>query len=117
MVTPLTIDAHRTDLGAGVLSLHGEVDVANSHQVREAALSLLAGGVKGLVIDLSATAYLDSAGLGILVGLLKRVKESGVTMAIAGPQPQVKRLFEITRLNQVFSMHEDVTSALQEVAG
>jgi anti-sigma B factor antagonist len=98
-----------------VLSLQGEVDVSNSELVKNAALAALAQGAKRLVIDLSGTEYMDSAGLGILVGLLKRVKESDLVMAVAGAKPQVKRVFEITRLNRVFTMHDDVTSALKEV--
>jgi anti-sigma B factor antagonist len=112
MTTPLKIDS-RTEAGdAAVLRLAGEVDVANVAQVREAALKLLAAGVKQLVVDLSATEYLDSSGLGILVGLLKRLKEIGGDMAIAGPQPRVKRLFEITGLSRVFALHNDVAAAL-----
>jgi anti-sigma B factor antagonist len=117
MATALKIEAHTTESGSGVLSLRGEVDVANSHEVRDAALALVGGGARGLVVDLTGTAYLDSAGLGILVGLLKRSKEADFKLAIAGAQPAVQRLFEITKLNRVFPMHADVASALQEVAG
>ncbi len=117
MTQPFRIESRRADTDSAVLSLQGEVDVANSQRVRDAALSLLGSGVKKLVVDLTKTEYLDSAGLGILVGLLKRVKESDLKMIIAGAQPQVQRLFEITKLNQVFPMREDVASALQEVAG
>ena len=115
MENPLRIESCQADEHSAVLSLQGEVDVANGHEVREAALSLLGSGVKTLVVDLSKTQYLDSAGLGILVGLLKRARESERRIVIVGAQPQVKRIFEITRLNQVFSMREDVASALQEV--
>ncbi len=113
---PLKIESRKADTDRAVLSLQGEVDVANSHEVREAALALLGSGVRTLIVDLTKTDYLDSAGLGILVGLLKRARESELRMVIAGAQPQVRRLFEITRLNQVFPMHDDVASALQEVA-
>ena len=103
MASPLRIESRKTDPDRAVLSLQGEVDVANGHQVREAALSLFGGGVKTLVVDLTGTEYLDSAGLGVLVGLLKRAKESDLRMVIAGARPQVRRLFEITKLNQISS--------------
>jgi len=112
MTTPLKI-ASRTESGdTALLQLAGEVDVANVAQVREAALKLLAGGAKRLVIDLSETEYLDSSGLGMLVGLLKRLKEAGGEMAIAGAQPRVRRLFDITGLKQIFALHDDVADAL-----
>jgi len=116
MSTPLQIKSSREGEDAAVISLVGEVDVANTAQVREAALRLLADGVKRLVVDLSATEYMDSAGLGTLVGLLKRLKESGGTMAIAGPQPRVARLFQITGLNQILTLCVDVATALKEVS-
>ena len=117
MAQAFKIESHRAEGDRGVLSLQGEVDVANSQQVREAALSLLASGITGLVVDLTKTDYLDSAGLGILVGLWKRVQESGLKMVVAGAPPRVRHVFEVTRLDQVFPMREDVASALQEVAG
>ncbi len=116
MANALQIESRREGADSGVLSLRGEVDVANSQQVRDAALALIGTGIKRLVIDLSSTDYLDSAGLGILVGLLKRARESDLTLVVAGAQPRVQRLFDITKLNQVFTMRQDVTSALQEVA-
>lgn len=116
MATLLKIASSLQDEGSAVLALTGEVDVSNTPQVREAGLKLLADGAKKLVVDLSATDYMDSAGLGTLVGLLKRLKEAGGAMAIAGPQPRVNRLFQITGLNQIFSIYEDVGTAIKEVA-
>ena len=115
MVTALRIDARMEGAETGVLALTGEVDIANTQQVRDAALKLIAGGAKNLAVDLSATEYLDSAGLGTLVGLLKRIKERGGRMAVAAPQPVVRRLFEITGLNRVLPVCDDVGAALKEV--
>lgn len=116
MGNSLQISSRREGNDSAVLSLEGEVDVSNSESVKDAAVALLADNVKRLVVDLSATHYLDSAGLGILVGLLKRANESNLSLVIAGARPQVRRVFEITRLNQVFTMRDDVASALQEAA-
>jgi anti-sigma B factor antagonist len=117
MTTPLRIESRREGKESGVIALIGEVDVANTGQVREAALKLLSDGVKGLVVDLSGTEYMDSAGLGTLIGLRKRLKEVGGALAIAGPRPRVNRLFEITGLNQILSICNDVAAALKEVGG
>jgi len=117
MTTPLKIDAHTEDDDTAVLCLAGEVDVANAGHVRDAALKLMSDSVKHLIVDLNATEYMDSTGLGTLVGLLKRMKESGGEVLIAAAQPRVKRLFEITGLNQVFRIYEDVAAALKEVRG
>ena len=117
MGTPLRIGARTEDPDIAILSLTGEVDVANAAQVRDAALKLIADGAKCLMVDLSGTEYMDSTGLGTLVGLHKRLRESGGQVVIAGAQPRVKRIFDITGLTQVFRMHEDVAAALKEVRG
>jgi len=117
MTTPLKIDSRTEGSDAAVLSLAGEVDVANAAQVRDSALMLVDGGAKKLVIDLNSTDYMDSTGLGTLVGLLKRTKELGGDVVIAAAQPRVKRLFEITGLTQVFRIYDDVAAALKEVRG
>jgi len=117
MAMPLKIDARTEGEETAVLSLTGEVDVANAGQVRNSALKLMSTGIKHLVVDLNATEYMDSTGLGTLVGLLKRMKESGGEVVIAVAQPRVKRLFEITGLTQVFRIYDDVDAALKEVRG
>jgi anti-sigma B factor antagonist len=117
MATPLRIESRPAGEGTAVLALAGEVDVSNTAQVREAALKLLSDGVSKLVIDLTATEYMDSAGLGMLVGLLKRLNESGGKMAIAGARPGVGRLFTITGLNRIFALYGEVATALKEVGG
>jgi len=115
MATPLQIDSRLEGEGSAVLALSGEIDVSNTAQVRDAGVKLLADGATRLVVDLSLADYMDSAGLGTLVGMLKRVKEAGGAMAIAGPQPRVRRLFEITGLDQIFSIYEDLDMAMKEV--
>jgi len=117
MTMPLKIDARTEGEETAVLSLAGEVDVANAEQVRDAALKLMSGGIKHLVVDLNAMEYMDSTALGMLVGLQKRMKESGGEVAIAGPKPQIRRLFEITGLTQVFRIYDDAAAALKEVRG
>ena len=115
MDTQLEIASRMEGTETGVLSLSGEVDVSNVQRVREAALELLERGAKNLVFDLAGTEYMDSSGLGVLVGLLKKVKELGGTLAIAAAQPRVKRLFEVTGLNQIIPLCDDVEGALKEV--
>jgi anti-sigma B factor antagonist len=117
MATPLEITSRVEGDQTGLLTLAGELDVSNVAEAREAARKLLDDGSSRLVVDLARVTYMDSSGLGMLVGLLKRLKESGGAMAIAGPVPRVKRVFEITGLHQIFALCDDVTAALKEVRG
>jgi len=115
MSVQLKIDTRLEGTETAVISLAGEVDVANAGQVKDAAARLISDGAKTLVVDLSGTEYMDSSGLGTLVGLLKRVREAGGEMPIAGAQPRVKRVFEVTGLTRVFGIYDDVEAALEEV--
>ena len=116
MSIPLKIESRLEGKDAGVLSLTGELDVSNVAEAREAALKLLAGGVKRLVVELSNLEYIDSSGLGMLIGLRKREKESGGTLAIAGAQGRVTRVLEITGLDQILDLYDDAAAALKEVS-
>ncbi len=115
MATPLKMESRIEEDGTAVLSLIGEVDVSNVSQAREEALKLLEGGCNKMVVDIAGVTYMDSSGLGMLVGLLKRLKESDGKLAIAGAVERVRRLFEITGLQQIFALREDVAAALKEV--
>jgi anti-sigma B factor antagonist len=115
MTTPLKIDSRTEGDDIAILSLTGEVDVANAAQVRDAALQLIERGATRLIVDLSQTEYMDSTALGTLVGLLKRLKESDGQLVIAAPQPRVRRLFTITGLDRIFPLRGDLEAALQEV--
>lgn len=117
MATPLQIESRREGEETAVISLVGEVDVANTAQVREAALGLLSGGIKRLIIDLSGTEYMDSAGLGLLIGIQRRLREVGGALGLAGVRAQVKRVFDVTKLNQILAIYGDVETAVKEVGG
>jgi anti-sigma B factor antagonist len=117
MATPLEITSRVEGDQTALLSLAGELDVSNVAEAREAARKLLDDGSSRLVVDLAQVTYTDSSGLGMLVGLLKRLRESGGAMAIAAPVPRVRRVFEITGLTQIFTLCDDVAAALKEVRG
>lgn len=117
MDTPLRVESRREGTETAVIALTGEVDVASAPAVREEALHLIEEGVRRLVFDLEGIEYMDSAGLGTLVGVLKRLRESGGQMAVAGARDRVQRLFQITGLEQVFTLCADVPTAVKEVGG
>ncbi len=73
-------------------------------------------GRTDLVIDLGNLEFVDSAGLGVLVGIYKRVKKRGRRVVVAGAQPYVSRVMKIIKLDQVFESFPDVRSALAELS-
>ena len=71
------------------------------------------GAVKNYVIDLEQVDFMDSAGLGTLIAVLKRVTERGGDMKIACLQKKPRMVFEITRAYKVFEIYETVDDALK----
>jgi anti-sigma B factor antagonist len=94
-----------------VIDVEGEVDVFTAPKLREAIIGLLGDGKERLIVNLENVAFMDSTGLGVLVGGLKRVKERNGELAIAGAQGTVLRVLNVTGLNAVFAMRESVEAA------
>jgi anti-sigma B factor antagonist len=102
--------------GATVLAVTGEVDVATAPQLRQEAVRLAGSGGSRLVIDLSGVDFLDSTGLGVIVGVLKRVRTHGGELAIAGAENHVRKVFDITRISDVLAMYDTVDEACAGLA-
>ena len=107
------------ELQGNILVLHvGEtrVDAARAPALREELLRQIDAGHIQIVLDLSATDFMDSSGLGALVSAVKRLGSKG-TLAIAGAQGAVTRLFSLTRMDRVFALHPSVDAAVTQMAG
>ena len=100
---PATVEV-RPDEGPSswVVIVTGEIDVATSPVLRQALADLV--DLEGrITVDLSGTTFIDSSGLGVLVGALKRAREHGnEDLVLRGLQEPVRRVFEITGLTELF---------------
>jgi anti-sigma B factor antagonist len=94
-----------------IVDVEGEVDVFTAPKLREQIIALLTGGSHRIVVNLEKVGFMDSTGLGVLVGGLKRVKEKEGTLALAGAHGTVLRVLNVTGLNSVFPMHDTVEQA------
>lgn len=81
-----------TDAGASTVTVTGEVDVSNANELREALDAALGQTSAGISVDLAQVAYIDSTGIGVLVGAATRSADAGVTFAVTNPQPNVRRV-------------------------
>lgn len=82
-------------------------EVEEASECREKVYDLIKAGEKNFKFDFSKCNFIDSTGLGVLVGIYKRCAEAGGSIEIYSMQnPQVKRIFELTRLNKVFQIHD-----------
>lgn len=97
--------------GWAVLSVRGEVDVYTAPRFRERIIELASDGRYRIVVDLEGVDFLDSTGLGVLVGGLKRLRSHDGDLVLVCTQSRILKVFEITGLTQVFAIHDSVDSA------
>ncbi len=95
-----------------VLQVTGEVDVYTAPMLREQMRDLAAKGAVHLIADLSRVDFLDSTGLGALVGGLKRLREAGGSLALVITAPRILRIFQITGLTKALPAQRSVEDAI-----
>ena len=98
--------------GWAVLAVHGEVDVYTAPKFRERLIELVSNGQHKIVVDLEGVDFLDSTGLGVLVGGLKRVRSHDGDLVLVCTQRRILKVFEITALTKVFAIHDSVDAAV-----
>ncbi|WP_426242835.1 STAS domain-containing protein [Nocardioides sp. LHG3406-4] len=107
----LTLETREAD-GKTVVAVGGEIDVYTAPKLRDKITELVGEGVYDLVVDLSAVEFLDSTGLGVLVGGLKKVRAHDGSLTLVCNQDRLLKIFRITGLAKVFVIHDDAASAL-----
>jgi anti-sigma B factor antagonist len=98
--------------GRTVVSVAGEIDVYTAPRLREEITELVAAGTYDLVIDMSGVEFLDSTGLGVLVGGLKKVRAHEGSLQLVCNQDRLLKIFRITGLAKVFVIHDTAEDAL-----
>lgn len=114
MEMDLTINV-RNESKVPVIDLTGELDAYTSARFREAMIDLIERGAVSIVVSMNEVEYIDSSGLGALVGGLKRASERSGKIAIVCNNPQVKKVFEITGLERVFPLYRGEDEAIAGV--
>ena len=107
----LSLNAH-AEGGRTVIEVAGEIDVYTAPKLREKIAALVDEGVYHLVIDLERVEFLDSTGLGVLVGGLKRVRTHDGSLSLVCTQERLLKIFRITGLTKVFPIHGSVEEAV-----
>ena len=101
---------------AHVVEVQGEIDVYASPRVKEMINELIEQGRFNLIIDLEGVRYIDSTGLGVLIGALKKVREHEGRILLICTNPQIKKIFNITGLVKIFEIYKDEEEALKALA-
>ena len=98
--------------GVVVVGVDGQLIVGNRQDMKQKVLDSLDGGARKFVIDFTRTGYIDSSGLGVLVSLSKKIREQGGDLRLAGLNEDLQTLFELTKLDTLFSITSTPAEAL-----
>lgn len=114
METDLNIKI-QTQEKVSVLELSGDLDAFTCVKLHDTIIDITNDGVLSLIISMAKIKYIDSSGLGTLVGGLRRISELEGTLALCGASPQVRKVFDITGLSRVFQLYESREEALSNM--
>jgi anti-anti-sigma factor len=98
-----------------ILEPAGILDSTKAEEFRQTVDQLLQDGAEVILIDLKNISFIDSSGLGTLVVLLKKVRSLDRKLCICSINDQVRMLFELTNMDQVFDVYNDRAAFEQEV--
>jgi anti-sigma B factor antagonist len=98
-----------------VLTVAGELDVVGAPELRQSVMEAVKLGQRRLVLDLSGVDFIDSFGIGVLVGALKRVRLLDGDLMVIVSEPRVRRVLEVCDLDRVLTLHRSLADALATV--
>lgn len=108
----MTFSQSREHSGVLVVRVEGQLVVSNRQELKDVVQRALAAGDRKLLLDFTGTGYIDSSGLGALVTIAKQVREQGGEMRLAGLNEDLRSLFELTKLDTLFSIADTPAQAL-----
>lgn len=111
----IDIDTEQLGEDACVISLAGEVDLYTAPEFKQQLLEAIAQGARHVIVDLGATTFIDSTALGVLVGGVKRLRPSGGRLTLVCDDPDITKIFRITGLDRVFTIHPTREEAVREL--
>lgn len=105
-----------TELERDVLAIaaEGRLNMVSAPSLRTAVDKELAGGHTRLVVDLSGIDFIDSSGLGALVGCLKSARQAGGDLRIAAPNKQVTMVLQLSNLDRVLKAYDTAEDAYRD---
>jgi anti-anti-sigma factor len=100
-----------------ILDITGQVSLGESAQQLSAELARLLAdeGVEAVILSMENINYMDSTGLGEVVGYLSRFKGSGKRLRLVKPNKTVQKLMELTRLNELIQIYTSEEEALEDI--
>jgi anti-sigma B factor antagonist len=107
--------SHTTAGSVPIVAVSGEVDVYSAPALKDKISELIGTGQHTLIVDLGNVTFLDSTGLGVLVEARTATAEAGGVLPLVCSQERILKLFTITGLDGVFSIHPTVGDAVAQL--
>ena len=108
---------HYNKDGIEVIDVAGTIDIYTAPRLRELLIDLVSTNNCQLIVNMDQVEFLDSTGLGVLVGGLKRVRAHDGSLDLACTRERILKIFRITGLAKVFGIHETVDQAVAATKG
>lgn len=108
----IKVSSKTIDDAVELVEVNGEIDIYTSPSVKESINSLIAKGSYNFIINLDQVRYIDSTGLGVLIGALKKVREHDGHIYLVCVDQQIKKVFNITGLVKIFRIFESNDEAV-----
>jgi anti-sigma B factor antagonist len=115
MQNDLRIADFELDRRTHIIEVEGQVDLYSATEFKEQTGRVISGGARRVIIDLSRVTFLDSTGLGVLLGAFKRLRAARAQLLLVVTDYDIERLFEITGLDATFSIYRTREEALGDI--
>ena len=99
-----------------VLAVRGEIDLFTAPELKQVLAESIEAGRIRIIVDLTETTFLDSTALGVLIGAVKRLRSRHGALAIVNVDENIAKTFEITGLDQIFTILPTRDEAIDAVA-
>ncbi|QWS34702.1 STAS domain-containing protein [Curtobacterium aetherium] len=110
----MDIVVHEAGTEAAVLECSGRLNMVSAPAFRETVASVIEGGRPRVAVELSRVEFLDSSGLGALVGALKTARQAGGDLRIAAPSEQVAMVLKLSNIDKILRSYADGDEAVRE---
>ena len=110
-----TVETERLGDDTALIVLTGQVDLHTAPELRDELVGAIEDGALNIVVDLTRATFIDSMTLGVLLGAVKRLRPRGGRLRIVCSDPNIRKIFEITLLDRVFSLFGTREAALERL--
>ena len=112
-----SIDDELSPGRTAVFSVHGELDLHEAPELQDRISAAIDHGARLIVVDLTDVTFIDSMALGVLLAASNRLRPTGGDLRLVVPSPSIRRIFEISLLDHVFTLDSSRSDALAAALG